>query len=300
MNNSQNKNQNNTSARENELVLACIDGSSVSEAVCDYSSWIAIKSGTPLKLLHTIEHKQEAAVSDLTGAIGLGSQQELLNELTELEQSRGKLLIKKGQLMLEAAKERVIKAGLENPKMSQRHGRLSESLIELEDKTGLIVMGIRGEEHEQSSKGLGTQLETIIRSLHKPILVVTKEYKEPKQFMLAYDGSDSCKKALTMVAESSLCKDIPCHIVHVGGSNSSNGEALLKEAATVLEQANIEVVTNQIFGNVEDALSDYQTKNNIDLMVMGAFSHNRFRDFLLGSFTAKMLAATKKPLLLLR
>jgi len=108
------------------------------------------------------------------------------------------------------------------------------------------------------------------------------------------------KKALSMVAESSLCKGIPCHIVHVGDSNSSVGETLLEEAATVLKQANIEVITNQIFGNVEDALSDYQAKNDIDLMVMGAFSHNRFRDFLLGSFTAKMLAATRKPLLLLR
>ena len=38
----------------------------------------------------------------------------------------------------------------------------------------------------------------------------------------------------------------------------------------------------------------------IDLTIMGAFSHNRFRDFLLGSFTAKMLAATNRPLLLLR
>jgi nucleotide-binding universal stress UspA family protein len=299
-NNNQENNLSTSNARENELVLACIDGSSVSEAVCDYSSWIAIKSGTPLKLLHTIEHKQEPAVSDLTGAIGLGSQQELLNELTELEQSRSKLLIKKGQLMLEAAKERVIKAGFEKPVMSQRHGRLSESLIELEDKTGLIVMGIRGEAHEQKNKGLGTQLETIIRSLHKPILVVTKEYVEPKQFMLAYDGSESCIKALKMVAESSLCKGIPCHIVHVGGTDKSKGEALLEEAANVLRNENIEVVTNQIFGNVADALSDYQMNNNIDLMAMGAFSHNRFRDFLLGSFTTKMLAATKKPLLLLR
>jgi nucleotide-binding universal stress UspA family protein len=300
LDNNQNNSQSDVSPRENEIVLACIDGSAVSEAVCDYSSWIAIKSGTPLKLLHTIEHKQTPAVSDLTGAIGLGSQQELLNELTELEQSRGKLLIKKGQLLLEAAKQRVIKAGFSHPKIRQRHGRLSESLIELEDKTGLIVMGIRGEEHEQSAKGIGTQLETIIRSLHKPILVVTEEYVKPKQFMLAYDGSESCKKALTMVAQSSLCKGIPCHIVHVGGSNVELGNALLEEAANVLKQANIEVITNQIFGNVEDALSDYQTNNNIDLMAMGAFSHNRFRDFLLGSFTAKMLAATKKPLLLLR
>ena len=43
-----------------------------------------------------------------------------------------------------------------------------------------------------------------------------------------------------------------------------------------------------------------QIENDIELTLMGAFSHNRFRDLLLGSFTAKMLAATNRPLLLLR
>ena len=31
------------------LILSCIDGSSVSEAVCDYSSWIASRLNLPLK-----------------------------------------------------------------------------------------------------------------------------------------------------------------------------------------------------------------------------------------------------------
>ena len=286
--------------KSENLVLACIDSSSVSKSVCDYSGWIAKKAEMPLNLLHTIEHNQAPIVSDLTGAIGLGSQQELLSELTELEQNCSKLLIKKGQIMLEAAKNRVTEAGYPSPKMSQRHGILSESLIELENNTGLIVMGIRGEEHEKSSAGIGTQLETVIRSLHKPILIVTEGYSEPKQIMLAYDGSVSCRKALNMIAENNLLKGLPCHIVHVGNTDKSKGDELLEEAATILNKANIDTTTRQLKGKVDEALSDYQTKNNIDLMVMGAFSHNRFRDFLLGSFTTKMLAATKKPLLLLR
>ena len=157
-------------------------------------------------------------------------------------------------------------------------------------------MGIRGESHAQTERGLGNQLETVIRSLHKPILVVTKEYTEPKKVMLAYDGSESCIKALNMIAASSLCKGLACHIVHVG----ANGETLLNDAASVLKDAGIEAVTCQIEGKVEQVLADYQLKNEIDIMLMGAFSHNRFRGLLLGSLTAKMLAATNRPLLLLR
>jgi len=277
-------------------ILCCVDGSSVAGPVCDYAAWVAKKCDAPLKLLHTIEHNHNPAVSDYTGAIGLGSQQELLAELTEVEQSRSRLLIKKGQLMLAAAKERVSAAGVEQIELSQLHGSLSDSLIELEDDIRTLVVGIRGESHEQQAQGIGTQLETVIRALHQPILVVNKEFTQPQTVMLAFDGSEACNKALNMLASSSLFKDLSCHLVHVG----NNAESVLEQAAQQLTKAGVQVITAQLEGLVEVALADYQNQNQIDLMVMGAFSHNRFRDFLLGSFTAKMLATTKKPLLLLR
>ncbi len=284
------------STNDNRVVLSCIDGSSVSKAVCDYSSWIAKKVSAPLKLLHAIEHSHNPAVSDFTGAIGLGSQEDLLNELTELEQNRGRLLIKKGQLMLNGAKERVCMAGVEFPELCQRHGSLAETLIELEEDIRVLVMGIRGEAHEQEFMGIGTQLETVIRSLHRPILVVNTDFTEPENIMLAYDGSEACRKALGMVASSPLFKDITCHIVHVG----DKGKDLLEEASAILIKADLDVISAQLSGSTEEVLAQYQTEKHIDLMIMGAFSHNRVRDFLLGSFTAKMLTTTQRPLLLLR
>jgi len=281
---------------EQEFVLCCIDGSSVSEAVCDYSSWIANKAQLPLKLLHTIEHREDPVMSDYSGAIGLGSSEDLLNELTLIEQNHSRLLIKKGELMLSAAKERVDNSGVKDVLIRQRHGSLSEALIELEQQIDILVVGIRGEEHDKYAEGVGTQLETVIRSLHKPILVVNREYTEPKRVMLAYDGSEACKKALQMIASSQLFTDIECHIVHVG----EDAESLLQAAAHTLSKVGIEVVTNQLEGKIEEVLVQYQRQHQIDLTIMGAFSHNRFRDFLLGSFTAKMLLTTNRPLLLLR
>ncbi|MBV1910481.1 MAG: universal stress protein [Kangiellaceae bacterium] len=277
-------------------IVACIDGSSSSEQVCDYASWIATAVDRPLKLIHTIEHNHNPAVSDYSGAIGLGSQQELLQELTDVEQSRSSLLIKKGQLMLNAAKDRASQAGVSKVETYQHHGTLAESLVEIEDEMRVMVIGIRGKEHEDQEKGIGHQLESVIRSMHKPILVVNKDFSQPKTTMLAYDGSASCKKALQMIASSKLFSGLPCHVVHVG----SNAEALLDEATMVLEQAGIKATSVQLEGKVDEVLARYQAENDIELTLMGAFSHNRFRDLLLGSFTAKMLAATNRPLLLLR
>ncbi|MGI0118439.1 universal stress protein [Zooshikella sp. RANM57] len=281
-------------------VLACIDGSRYSTAVCDYSVWASQRINAPLKLLHNIEHHQIPGMVDLSGSIGLGSQEKLLDELTTLEQQRSKLLVQQGKIMLDAAKSRAEQAGIEDIIAKQRHGSLTESLIELEDEIRVLVLGIRGEGHKDDGKHIGAHLETIIRSLHKPILVVNKEFTEPKRIMLAYDGSEAAQKALDMIANRPLFKGLPCHVVYANPNPEKHTSDCLPNAARKLEEAGIEVITTSLEGKPEDVICAYQTEHQIDLTVMGAFGHTRIRELLLGSFTAKMLAATQKPLLLLR
>ena len=251
----------------------------------------------PLKLLHTIEQNTTPSVQNLSGAIGLGASEGLLSELTEVEQNHRSLLVKKGKLMLDAAHDRVSRAGAADVEQIQQHGSLAETLIEREEDIRVLVLGIRGEDHED--KGVGRQIETIVRALHRRILLVNKPFEMPKKIMLAYDGSDAAVKALDMVASSPLFTKIPCHLVYVENDDTQS-ETLLMLAADILEKAGIDVTAVKIQGQMEEVLAHYQVANDIDMMVMGAFGHNRVRDFLLGSFTAKMLATTKKPLLLLR
>ncbi|MDP1665162.1 MAG: universal stress protein [Methylobacter sp.] len=282
-------------------VLACIDGSSLTEAVCDYAAWIAQRVDAPLKLLHNIDHHPETAVTlDLSGSIGLGSQEHLLEELTAVEQQRSKLRLQQGKFLLQAAKERVIQAGIANPDTNQRHGSLVESLIELEESIRVLVIGIRGKVHENQPDKIGAKLESIIRSLHKPILVVNDAFKAPQRIMIAFDGSKATEKAIDMVAISPLYKGLTCHLVNVSKDDAAT-EQLLDAAVSKLKNAGgIEVTTKKLQGKPDQALCEYQDKHDIDMIVMGAFSHTRLHDLLLGSFTTKMLLNAKKPLLLLR
>jgi nucleotide-binding universal stress UspA family protein len=281
-------------------VLACIDGSILSEAVCDYAAWIAQRVDAPLKLLHVIDHHPEtAATLDLSGNIGLGSQEQLLEQLTAVEQQRSKLRLQQGKLLLQAAKDRVIQAGIANPDSNQRHGSLVESLIELEDSIRVLVIGIRGKVHENRPDKIGAKLESIIRSLHKPILVVNEAFKAPQRIMIAYDGSKAADKAIDMVATSPLYKGLTCHLVSVG-KDDDKGQLLESAAGKLLNAGGIDVVAKRLAGKPEQVLCEYQQDQAIDMTVMGAFSHTRIHDLLLGSFTAKMLMQSKKPLLLLR
>lgn len=290
---------------EQQRVTACLDGSSHSQAVCDYAIWVAKRLSTPLKFLHVIEHHQTASVADLSGAIGLGASEDLLNDLIEAEASHRHLRVKKGNLMLNAAKEKAEKQGVKIVKTSQQHALLNEALIDDERLTRVLIMGLKGLDHEQDGKeknAIGAQLESVIRSLHKPILIVNDDFKEPKNILLAYNGSEQAKKALEMITSSAFFTDTICHVVHVDKDNhNEENDQFLTEAKNLFAQSSLELRYEHIRSTeTDEALVKYQNQHAIDLMVMGAFSHSWVRTFLLGSFTVNMLQRTQTPVLLLR
>ncbi|MFX8122173.1 universal stress protein, partial [Acinetobacter baumannii] len=51
-------------------IIACIDGSLVTNTVCDYAAWFSDKLNSPIKLLHVIDKPKAKAPQDLSGAIG--------------------------------------------------------------------------------------------------------------------------------------------------------------------------------------------------------------------------------------
>ena len=70
--------------------------------------------------------------TDMSGNIGLGSREALLEELAALDEKRGKLALEQGRLMLEAALQRAIQDGVADAATLQRHGGLVETLVEME------------------------------------------------------------------------------------------------------------------------------------------------------------------------
>ena len=282
-------------------ILACIDGSILTESVCDYARWIADKVNAPLNRLHTLNHHTESAIqANFSGNLGLGTQEQLLKEITELEQQQSQLKMQQGKLVLQAAKAHIEKQGINALSTQQRHGDLIEAVIDLEEDICILVIGLRGQVHNNQKNTIGTKLEAIIRALHRPILIVNDSFTTPEHIMLAYDGSDSADKAVDMVAKSTLFRGLTCHLVCVN-RNEQTARDLLEKAKEKLKAAdNIIVITTKLIGAVDLALCNYQQQHNIDLTIMGAFSHTRLHDMLLGSFTHKMLISTNKPLLLLR
>lgn len=280
-------------------VVACIDGSRAAPAVCDYAAWASRRIEAPLMLLHVLDEERYPAEPDLAGSIGLGSREHLLEELAELDRKRAKLALEHGHHLLEEAEQRVKAAGIADVTKRQRHDELTESLLALESQTRLLVMGLHGESSSDRDIHIGSQLETVIRSVHRPILLVPDEYSEPRSAMLAFDGSATAFKGVELLASSPVLKGMPLHLVMIGADTGDRREQL-KTAETMLSGLGAEVTVAIRAGDVEPALHEYQDEHDIDLLVMGAYGHSRIRQFLVGSTTTTMLKTAEKPLVILR
>lgn len=281
-------------------ILACIDGSPSTAAVCDGAIWASRRLGLPLTLLHVLDRGRYPKPGDLSGATGLGSREHLLDELARLDERRATVALEQGQAILEAARDRVVAAGLEEPELCQRHGDLVETLGEMADSIRLLVIGRQGEDsRRQTGQPIGSQLERVTRTLARPTLVAPDDFKEPGSLLFAYDASPASRQAVRMLVSSPLLKDLPLHLLMVGEDNALT-RAALHDAQAQLEIAGFLVIPAIREGAIGPVLHAYQQERDIDLLAMGAYGHSRIRRFLFGSTTSHLLHTSLTPLLLLR
>ena len=125
-------------------VLACIDASPYAQAVCDYAVWAAKQLSTPVTLVHVLDKALHTQTPDLSGSIGLGSQELLLQQLAELDEKHSKLALQRGRAILDAAKAHAEAAGVTQVDERLRHGQLVDALQEMQRETRLLVLGKRG------------------------------------------------------------------------------------------------------------------------------------------------------------
>ncbi len=282
-------------------IIACIDGSAYANGVTRLSAWAYERTGLSVTLLHVMApHSEREAKSNMTGRIGLGARSELLEELTKLDEAHGKLEMKKGQLVLDHAKDVLAAEGNTDPEALHLRGSLVETIQELEEQADLIIVGKRGELHHAAPEHLGSNLERVARVTHKPLLVATPEPKMVNRFLIAYDGSPSADKAVEYAASNPLLEGLECHLLRVGEATPEAKETL-EHAEEQLKTAGVAVHAGFKQGKpIEAMVEEYITANNIDLLVIGAYGHSKIRSLILGSTTTALIRESTVPVMLFR
>lgn len=281
-------------------VLACVDQSPYAHHVADCAAWAAQRLSAPLEFLHVLErHPELVPVTDHSGTIGMNAQEHLLQQLSADDEARTRAAREAGRQFLNGLRKRALAAGAPGVDTRQRHGDLAETLTEQQDGTRLFVLGRRGSSSDTTHRDIGRQVEWVVRSLARPVLVVGDGFKVPQRVLLAYDGSAVTRKGVEMMAASPLLKGLTVHVL-MAGKATSDGPKQLDWAVQTLSKAGLGAVPSIQLGDPEAVVGQVVLSQGIELLVMGAYTHSPLRSLFMGSDTQHLLRAARVPTLLLR
>lgn len=281
-------------------VLACVDKSHYADYVADYAAWAAKRMDAPVEFLHVIDnHPSESLGEDRSGAIGIDANENLLKKLTAEGEAHIKAAREEGRIFLNRLRERAIEAGAKEVDTRQRHGDLQETIAEQGADVRLLVLGRRGETPETSRFPIGRHVERVVRSLNRPILAVTENFKEPQRVMIAFDGGTITRRGVKMIADSPLFKGLPITLL-MSGKEKPDGQKQLDWAKDTLQAAGFEVNAMLIPGETEKIIAETIKTQSIDMLIMGAFSRSPLHGLIFGSNTLELLSSATVPTLLLR
>lgn len=280
-------------------IVAAIDGSELGAAVADAGAWASSRTGRPLTLLQAIERPDAAVGGDLSGNLSLGSQDELLAELVQLDERRTQLVQRRGRAQLDELAGTVAALASGGVRVAQRHGDLVDVLLEAEPQTRLFVLGRRSLGHAAAQEHLGRNVERVIRAVQRPVLVVPGAFKPVRRAVIAFDGSPTARRCIAMIAASPLLVGMPINVVMAGAIDAAR-TAILHDAVAQFERAGLHAKPVQREGEAEPVIIDALNTTQADLLVMGAYGHSRVRQLLVGSTTTALLRQSPAPVLLLR
>lgn len=281
-------------------LISCTDGSGYSSSVYHHSAWAASRMGIGVKILHVLDpHRERAHGSDLSGAIGFNASAELTEKLVQFEETEARIARLKGTAILEDAVRQLSGAGITEVEALHLHGSLVDTLEDLEPSAELVVIGKRGEHSDSARDHLGGELQRVIRSTVKPVLVASRVFRPIERFLIAYDGGPSVLKAVDFVLNNPLLKGLNCHILRTGKVDD-NARYFLEETAGKLRVAGFDVSSEATPGNVEEIIGTSVEDHAVDLLVMGAYGHSPIRQFILGSTTTTMVRTCPVPVLMFR
>lgn len=282
-------------------VYACIDEQPGVATVIDWAAWAARRLGTPLELLHALERAPiEPVGGDLSGAIGLGAQEALLAQLSELDVARSQLAQQAGRQLLAAGQERARSAGASACEGHLRHGELVDVVLDAEPDARLFVLGQHYHDSRPNRRHLDHHLERVVRAAQRPVLVSTgAPFAPPTRFVIAYDGSRTAEGAVERVAQSPLLAGLTAELVRVGQDSPAHRQEL-EHAGARLRDAGFSVETTLLDGAAEERLPAHAQASGASLLVMGAYGHSRIRQLIIGSTTTALLRLSEIPVLVLR
>ena len=278
-----------------ENILIPTDGSDYGKTAIAYGIYFARKLNAKLTGLHVVDIRliRGPVFTDISGSIGIPPYQEFLPAIESGLDAKAETILQDFRAQCEAA-------GV-HPETKKATGVIDETIIEEGRKCcDWILLAQRGEHfHLDGGAILGSTAQSVVRRSGKPVLVTPEHFREIKNMAIAYDGSAPAHKALKLAAALSKQAAWPLSVV-MAAADRTAGEEISQKAEAVLSTLKMESTPIILTDKEDKALLQFIQQGTVELLVMGAYGHNRLRELLVGSTTSSVIRKSTIPVLLTR
>jgi len=165
----------------------------------------------------------------------------------------------------------------------------------------LVVLGQAAVAEGDEANLLPDLPDYVILNCGRPVLLVPRSGRFQtigKRVLVAWNGSPEAAKAIT--AALPLLRGAEQVTLAVLGDNDLLGESPGADIALYLARhgVNVEVLRRPAPTDPGKALLSLAADFNVDLLVMGAYGHSRFRELMMGGATRTVLATATLPVLM--
>ncbi len=279
---------------EIKKILIPVDGSTNSAIALKFGIYTARKLGAAISGLHVLDVNllQGPMLTDISGAVGMPPYDGFL-DIVE------KSLKERADFVLDNFRKQCLQANLQ-PEVKKVIGKIYEIIIDEAQNVDLVMMAKKGEHfHLKEGRILGSVAEAVIRHSAKPVMIIPDHFLEIESMGIAYDGSPSAKKALdfSLILSKQAAWPLTAVIITTDQEKAKQLSVQI-EAAAEKRESECEVIILPGKEGVE--IIKFIEENAVELMVMGAYGHNRLRELLLGSTTSQVIQKSPIPVLLTR
>lgn len=274
-------------------ILIPTDGSANSMTALEYGMYLSKIFDAQISGLNVIDIRalEGPFLSDISGSLGFSPYQNYLPKFQQILEERGKLI-------LEEFRKRCAEKSLE-PKIKRHTGIISNIIAEEAKKVDLVIIAQRGEHEKWTTGLLGSTTESVVRKSPRPVLVTPNAFRSFDNILIAYDGGIESNKALKTACEMFI--NIKCSLkVAFVTSDDEKSKELSLEVEEFIAPYRMPIEIVSLKGDSGKEILGYAENNKIDLIVMGAFSHSRIHDLILGGTTAYIIRKATIPILLYR
>jgi nucleotide-binding universal stress UspA family protein len=164
-------------------------------------------------------------------------------------------------------------------------------LLALHDDYGVTLLPRQPRFQFGVEDGPDDTLTRVLRQARRPVVAVPESLRPAEGVLVAYDGSPAAVDALQSFAESGLGTDQPVTVV-CADADRSVAARRAGEAARFLAYHDVRASVRPLATDADDAdtLAAAAEFADAGMVVMGAFSRGRLREWFRPSVTARMLA----------